>query len=717
MRKLVVLVLLSMAGGLWHAPVEASGDFGCYPEWMLAHPDYTGCDNMAMLQPGNDTRANLLLLMLDGRGDAPVSASGGPTPDPLLDWDTFARQFQPPQTAGDDNTSAEDGSYAEGEGSRCRSDTTGSEAFVAAINAAAALSDFEKAALIDARQKLAPNCTSASGGAAGVREVVGQMQSPLAKSFAAYLQGAQAFYDGDFDAATTQFHALTGIDQPWLSETARYMLGRVEVNRAQIGLFDEYGAMEDGKTAEPKVIDAAEAALDAYLQAYPKGAYATSARGLLRRVYWLGGRTDRLADTYSEILDDKPDVRGMEDAAFIDEVDNKLFAFTDAGRPPTPDADRLLSGQPTLLAVFDLHRMRCGDAGSAQNICGKPFERSWLEAQQASFASQPALFDYILALYDFYYAHKPEAVLKAIPEAGEQPVFTYLEFSRQMLRGMALEQTGDASVRDHWIAMLPAAQRPSQRGAVELAIAYHDERAHALDKVFAVDSPVKNTEIRTILLSNIADAALLRQQAQDSNAAAAERQIALFTLLYKELSRGHYADFRKDLALVPADAPTDGNASLPEWDDNSQPPLGVFTQATSGDNGCKPLKDIASRLAKNPKDSKAQLCLADFFLANGFDYETLDTQPDDGALGSTPTLFKGQVYSRLNVYRGLIAGAKTPANDKAYALYRAVMCYAPSGNNSCGGQEAAPAQRKAWFLQLKKNYPNSPWAKALQYYW
>jgi hypothetical protein len=69
------------------------------------------------------------------------------------------------------------------------------------------------------------------------------------------------------------------------------------------------------------------------------------------------------------------------------------------------------------------------------------------------------------------------------------------------------------------------------------------------------------------------------------------------------------------------------------------------------------------------------------------------------------------------VYRALIASAKTPAQDKAHALYRAVMCYAPGGINSCGGEEAAPPQRKAWFLQLKKNYPNSPWAKKLQYYW
>jgi hypothetical protein len=364
--------------------------------------------------------------------------------------------------------------------------------------------------------------------------------------------------------------------------------------------------------------------------------------------------------------------------------------------------------------------MRCGSESGQDNVCRTPFERSWLEGQRSSFSAEPALFDYLLALYDFYYDNTKDAdasVLNAIREAIPSQPFTTLEFSRQMLRGMALEGAKDPAALDHWMAMLPMAQHPLQRGAVELAIATHDERTQAVDKVFAADSPVSNAQIRDILLNNIADAALLRRQAANTTVPQAERSSALYTLLYKELSRGHYADFLKDVALVPADAPTDGNASLPEWADSSTPPLGVFIQTVPGDYGCKPLKEVATRLAKNPKDGNAQLCLADFFLANGFDDETLDTQPEGDVLGSTPTLFRGPVYSRLTVYEGLIAGATTPPADKAYALYRAVMCYAPSGNNSCGGKEVDQPQRKAWFMQLKKNYPNSRWAKELQYYW
>jgi len=716
MRKVAAFVLLLLVVVLGHAPAQASGDFGCYPEWTLAHPDFSGCDNMAMLQPGNDTRANLLLLMLDKRGDAPVAAATMPTPDPLMDWATFGQQFQPvlPQ---DTNATDEDSSYAEGEGSRCRSDADGAAAFLTAISGAADVPQSESAALVEARRNLAPNCTGASGGADRVAKAAQVVQSTMGKNFLGYLQGAQAFYDGDFDTAHARFEELATVNQPWLSETARYMLGRVEVNRAQVGLFDEYGSMVQGKTADPKVIDAAEAALNAYLQAYPAGTYSASARGLLRRVYWLGARTDKLVEAYASTLAEKPEARGAADTAYADEVDNKLLDFTASSTGPADAAEPAFAKDPILLAVFDLERLRCGSESDQDNICRTPFERAWLEGQRASFSADPALFEYLLALYDYYYAHKYADVLQAIPEAIPQQPFTTLEFSRQMLRGMALEDAGDASTRDHWMAMLPMALRPLQRGAVELAIAYHDERTHALDKVFAADSQVSNVQIRDILLSNIADADLLRRQAQNTAAPKAEQRSALYTLLYKELSRGHYADFVKDLATAPTEEP--GAAEDSSQDSGGWVPSpAIFTQTKElGDYDCPPLKQTATRLAKNPKDSEPLLCLADFFRANGFDGEALDTQPEGGALGSTATLFKGPVYARLTVYETLIVSGKTPAADKAYALYRAVMCYAPSGNNSCGGKDVEPSQRKAWFMQLKKNHPNARWAKALQYYW
>ena len=45
------------------------------------------------------------------------------------------------------------------------------------------------------------------------------------------------------------------------------------------------------------------------------------------------------------------------------------------------------------------------------------------------------------------------------------------------------------------------------------------------------------------------------------------------------------------------------------------------------------------------------------------------------------------------------------------------MCYAPSGINDCGGAGYSPAQRRAFYFQLKRSYPQSPWAQKLKGYW
>jgi hypothetical protein len=182
------------------------------------------------------------------------------------------------------------------------------------------------------------------------------------------------------------------------------------------------------------------------------------------------------------------------------------------------------------------------------------------------------------------------------------------------------------------------------------------------------------------------------------------------------LSRGAYRDFGTDLALVPAGAATDTN--FYDLLGSEQLPLGLFLKPTlASDIDCPALKRVASDLAAAPGSAHARLCLADFFRANGFDGFTLDTQPAGQDLGGTKTLFVGPVYSRLETYKSIVADAKAPGDDKAYALFRAVNCYAPSGNNSCGGGDVDKNVRKSWFARLKADYPKSRWASELRYYW
>jgi hypothetical protein len=704
-RYLCAFFLLLAGCVLWQAPARASGDFGCDPSWRLAHRAMTGCDSMAVMNPGNDTRANLVLLMLDLRGGKGIPATAPAAPDAIVTWADLVRAFEPPTAGKNGDGNGDDSSYATGEGSRCRSDAAGAAAFAAALQASANVPEAERTALIAARKSLQPSCTGASAGAAGIAQAGQQVRSAAGKAFALYLRGALAFYDGDYDAAATAFAGLGRSDQPWLRETARYMAGRVELNRAQIDAFDDYGSPVTGHKPDARVLAVAEAALGDYLKAYPRGLYAGSARGLLRRVYWLAGDTARLANAYAALLALDPATRGVSDADLAQEIDNKLLS----GVPPTDLRD------PALLAVVDLLQMRGNDRPTDTAPTDKPLALAALQAQRPAFAANPALFDYLLAVHAYYVEGKPADVLRLIPDASHQPRFSYLQFSRQVLRGMALEAMKDRNARGFWADLLGGSALPLQRPAIELAIAWHDERAHALAALFAPGSPVRGATLHEILLTNVADAALLRRQATDPHAPPHEREVALFVLLYKEVSRGAYRDYLRDLALIPPGAPSDGDFYSTAAE---HLPFGIFTQTkTLGDYGCPALKDTASRLAQNPQDGKAQLCLGEFIRVNSFDETPLDTQPHADELGGSPSLFPGPAYSRLEVYRRIIADAKAAPGDKAYALYRAVNCYAPTGTNGCAGPGVPKEQRRAWFQQLKKTYPASPWAQSLAYYW
>lgn len=706
-RRLSALALGLLVVLAWQRPAEGSWDIGCSLSWALVHDTLSDCNNMAMLAPANDTRVNLVLLLADlqaGPKAAPAASAEGEEgrgDDPLFEWRGLkARLFpRPSETFNSD--------YASGEGSSCRSNESAAVRFEAAVNATALLSAEERAALIGARNalstSLSPPCTKWGAGAAPLSGIADQVRSAPGKAFLTYIEGARAFYAGDFTAASARFADLAGTNVPWLRETGRYMLGRTEVNRLQDDAFDQYGYPKGAEAIPPTLVASAEAALGDYLSAYPQGAYAGSAQGLLRRVHWLGGARDKLAAQYAALLSLDARTRGLDDGVLADEIDNKLLPGLTASH----------TSDPNLLAVMDLARMRAPAKGEKDTR----ITLAELEAQRPAFVANPALFEHLLAVHAFYVQKQPRAVLGLIPDAARQSSFTALQFSRQMLRGMALEALKDRNARGFWADMLLGATAPFQRPALELAIAMHEERAGTLDKVFAAGSPVRNQAIREILLANVADAALLRQQAKAADAAAHERDLALFTLLYKEATRGRHADFSGDLALVPADAaakPADGNfGSL-----TGQVSLGVFSQpGAGGDYDCPAFKETQARLARTPLDAKARLCLADLMRVSGFDGLFLDKQPPKDELGGTRSSFPGKPYARLDTYRAIIADPKASAADKAYALYRAVNCYAPSGKNTCGGAGASPNERRGWFRRLKQHYSSSRWAKDLTYYW
>jgi len=313
----------------------------------------------------------------------------------------------------------------------------------------------------------------------------------------------------------------------------------VALNQAQAEAFDEYGFFALDKVDRTSLA-ASEQAFAAYLADYPQGRYAASARGLLRRLYWLGGDGRRLAEAFAEAFASGADQAGM--LALIDELDAKLL--------PNLASDELQD--PRLLAMLDLIRLR-----DPQGQSQAPLELAELQAQQPRFTSHPGLHAYLVAAWHFYRGNAPQAALDALP-APSAGALDFIAFSQETLRGLALEALGRGEqAEEHWRALLARTQDPLQQAQLQLALALNLERRGQLATVFAADSP-----IRERLLAYGAGPELLRRQASDRQAAPGERATALYTLLYRELSRGRYAEFLADLELLaeqpaaPTKAPT-----------------------------------------------------------------------------------------------------------------------------------------------------------------
>lgn len=700
-KSLIALSALATSTVAW-----ACADPGCEGDFNLLGR-FQSCQGKAMLAPGNDSRINLMLLLADRGGRTMEGLKPGQSedrysslnqPSVFLDWATLRQAMFP---AGADPLDAAEGSYA---GSRCQSFASGSAALEAAMKANSALPDSERTALLAARAEAEAVCKSATAYSRRYADkdkleplpryaALPQVTSRPGREFLDYITAADAFYGEAWDDARNGFARLGAASDPYVRETAAYMLIRVEFAAAQAGAFDEYGDYDPAKPDRAAVKRGLEA-LSAYLKAYPQGRYAASARALLRRGLWLAGNYDALSGSYAAMLArTSPDDEAA--ALLVEEIDTKLLFNPDA-------RDARLLG-PMLRATGLLVDMR--DDGYEEGPSKPGVSAQALDAMAPQFAGAPDLFSYLQATHAFYYGGDYRRVLQLVPDDARRPSHTNLSFSRQMLRGMALAALKDRNEGGFWQELLGGAKGPWQRPLAELGLAMHWERAGRLDAVFAAGSPIRDAAIRARLIDYSASPALLRTIVQSKASPADERDLALKVLLSGQLVFGRYGDFVADLKLP--FAKTDGQAAF-------------FKRGKVSDGyPCAPIAVTAAALARNPQDIPGRLCLGEFFRLHGLDslHGEYYPNPDKDELGGFATGFSGQRNFRSGFYNSIIADPRAGANDKAYALYRAVMCYAPSGMNDCGGAEVPKSQRKAWFERLKRDYPQSAWAKKLRYYW
>ena len=677
-------------GCLVHTPSYAGMEVACSPHYDLASHQYTACSNLPALSPANDSQVNTALLLSD-LGLAKIQPLKADTNLWSSIYGTVPFEASALLAATENKVNnqrlkfkPEDYVYDE----RCSTLKSGQAAFIQQITKNSAISAQEKQALISERQNIA-QCDQNIPLLA-----VNPHWSVAARQYASYLNASIAFYNANFSTAAKIYTVLATVDDAWLKETSTYMLIRTSLNSAFTTAINPYGDL-NLDAINQNLLKQFLDNISHYLKLYPNGQYVASARGLMRRGFWLTGRQDLLVNEIVwQIQHPKSKFYNLEMSTLPAEIDRRIFDSQNFNVKNLKD--------PFFLTIYNLMHMR---ENSSEHY--KPISWVELNAQHAFFKSEPELFQYLQAAHLFYLQKKPQEALKYLTRPSTQH---YLQNSQIFLKGMILDQIDPQAAQAYWNTQLNQAQSGDQRGLFEVALSPYLNNQQQVNAFIGKNAKISQPNLQLRFINQYANEASLQNILHAAESTEIQKSAAKYTLLSKALYYQNYALFNEFYPSLPKDAQQyQGYNNENQFKEH--PPFQNFIwngTSISPQLKCTDLFTLTKALAKNAHDPLLNMCMAEYIRSDKAYANDLFT--DDLAH------FKGSAFARGNVYKSLIKN-QTKSELQAYALYRAIMCYAPSSTNECNDQDVAKSVRKQWFDQIKRDYPNTTWAKSLKYYW
>ena len=664
----------------------------CEPIFNLNDNQYQKCNNLPVLIPSNDNQTNMHLMLSD-LGLATIKPS-----DPITDslWDVSRTKV--PFDAFNLSSVVEnkipnqrkfEGSSRNNFDERCNTLESGSYGFEQQVKANRKIPNNEKTILINARNKIV-ECDNKL-----TLINVDPNWNNVTRQYASYLNATISFYNTHYSTANKIYTVLSKVDDAWLKETSQYMLIRTSLNEAYASGMGQYGDVELEKINNTKLKQLFEN-ITAYLKLYPNGQYAASARGFMRRGFWLSGRKDLLANEISwQLNNPKSKFYNLEMDVLPEEIDRKIF--------DDQPINIKIFNDPFLLATYDLMMMR---TSSTEGY--KPITWSQLTSQKDIFKKQPELFNYLQAVHLFHVQKKPQDALKLLPQ--QSSLNNYLELSYAFLKGEIIEKMTPQNASEYWDQLYSKAKNAYQHDLFEAMLSNHLNQKQDVNAFIGKNAKIQQGYFQKRFITQFANENTLKAAIQSKQSTNDQKQLATFTLLLKSLNHQNFDLFNNTYALMPSDAAQyKGYDSAEKY--KSKPPFANFIwngSTITPSLKCSDLKNLSLQLAKTPKDPLLNICLGE--------YVRSDKAYTYGVFNVEDKAFKGPLFARGNIYKDIIKNG--PKGDlQAYALYRAIQCYAPSGNNDCGDKDVEKSVRKQWYDRIKSEYPNTSWAKSLKYYW
>lgn len=692
------IVYSSLSLVIYYSPITYAGvEQFCEPNLAINDKNLNGCSNLPVLYPANDSQTNMTLLLSDlGLATIkPMTADAnlwdavyGMVPFDAANLSSLTQNKIPNQRK---LLERNDTVFDE----RCTSFDSGNQAFNTQVQNNKTIPNLEKQILISERKKM-NQC-----GDKIELIAINPNWSITTRQYASYLNASILFYNSNYSAANKIYTVLTTVEDMWLKETSQYMLIRTSLNSAYATGVDKYGDVyldNINQNLLKQFLDN----INAYLKAYPNGQYVASARGFMRRGFWLSKRQDLLVNEIVwQLKNPTSKFYNLEMSELPTEIDRRVFDSSAFNVNNLKD--------PFFLAVYDLMHMR---ESSSENY--RPISWTQLNTQKELFKTQPELFQYLQAAHLFFVQNKAQEAQNYLAKANAKNS-SYLQLSQTFLRGQILEKIGQPqNAEEYWRQQLAQAKDSYQRGLFETALSNHLAIKQDYSAFIGKKAQITQPNLQRNFITQIANTNSLQKIIQSDQSNMDQKQAAIYTLLSKSLVHQQFELFKQSYAFMPKNAMQYKGYNSDNEQLKNKPDFSNFIW--NGANitpqlKCSNLETLVNQLVQTPKDSLLNVCLGEYFRSEqGYSLQQLSYNEKQ------TSNFSGKIFARGQIYQDLIKSS-SKSDLQAYVLYRAIQCYAPSGINDCGGNEVNKTVRKQWFDQIKTDYPNTSWAKSLKYYW
>lgn len=529
------------------------------------------------------------------------------------------------------------------------------------------------------------------------------------ETYKLYEAATDAFYKRNYEKAladyinltskrpplTTRIKAWFGTDTPpdWSIEAATYMIGRTRMVMAQ-QKWDGYN--DPLESVDQNLIEAARESYMAYLESYPHGLFAESARNIQRRLYALSGKKQALSDEIRKTL--------RETKTYPSPFLLRELVRFDTGTP----VDLTKDAPPVILYAWL----------ESPSITEQDLEK--LEHRKNDFALYPHLYDLTLAL-GLYQSGQYQSLIEKIPSptfnAATDTIGTIQTIHLLRARSFAkLQRYEDAlkSLTDMHADTVSVEQRfgTTDIQSIELEIGRIKLAEHDPMGLFTHASPLQDPIVIRAFIQNLLDDQDLEKALNDPAIdLTAENRIRMNQeLMLRYLLDQQFAKLDTLYKRVPTDIPETFKKTIP----------------------------VVARLAKNPQDLDALLEIAHLGYAEMispqytfnenqyfvyYNYSALtemipwcgeyckNAQHRINSYSPPYVLFK----KIADTYR---TKALPKSETEAKALHFMVTCFRGEiFQIQCKWEKDFENEGQTYFKRLHKRYPKSEWTKNTPYYY